>query len=482
MARRIDTEHSPTAREAALSFLFGRIDYERARNVPYRKSEFKLQRMWELLEQLGNPQQNLPIVHVAGTKGKGSTAVMIAAMMTAAGYRTGAFTSPHLDRLEERLAVDSEPCSAEELVTLVDRIRPVAEVMDREASRGDPDEIGPTYFEITTAMALMLFVRRKVDVAVLEVGLGGRLDSTNACTPQLALITSISFDHTRQLGNTLASIAREKAGIIKPGVSVVSGVTEEEPREVIREVCRQNGCRLVERGVHFDFEYEPPRNLEAAPATGRLDFSYDMPNRQIVYEDLPLAMLGPHQAANAATALAAVAELRAAGWSIPEAAIRNGLRQASCPARVEILARHPAIIVDTAHNQASIDALIATLDESFSPGRRLLVFAATMEKDVRAMLQRVLDRFDQVVFTQYADNPRAVPPEELASMAAAITSKSYHAYTDPTEALRAVRVMATPEDLICITGSFFIAAELGRRLIDETSTFSLADEDHRSQQ
>jgi len=456
-----------TRRDAALRFLFGRIDYERIAAVPYRRQEFKLDRMRELLQRLGNPQQQLPIVHVAGTKGKGSTAAMIAAVLTAAGYRTGAFTSPHLERIEERMAVDGRPCPPAEFVDLIERITPAVEEMDRSAAACDPPEMGPTYFEITTAAALLHFARCNVDAAVLEVGLGGRLDSTNVCTPRVAVITSISFDHTRQLGDTLDAIAREKAGIVKPGVPVVSGVTDDEPRRAIREICRRCECRLIELGVDFDFDYRPPRDLQRGPACGQLDFRYTAGGPD-AYTRLPLALPGPHQAANAAVALATLGELGRTGWDLPTEAVRKGLGETVFPARVEVVARRPAIVVDAAHNPASIAALAGTLRESFSVARRLLLFAATQEKDVRRMLQHLLDDFDEVVFTRYLNNPRAMPPEEVASIARELTARRYDVVADPSDALRQVRRSAGPDDLICITGSFFIAAELRRQLVPGT--------------
>ncbi len=457
------------SREAALAFLFGRINYERIADVPYRTREFKLDRMRQLLDRLGNPERDLPIVHIAGTKGKGSTAAMVASILQAAGRRTGVFNSPHLDRLEERIMVAGEPCSAEELVELVDRLRPTVEEMDREAARDGPQdqEDGPTYFEITTAMALLHFARRDVDAAVLEVGLGGRLDSTNVCCPRVCVITNISFDHTQQLGNTLASIAREKAGIIKPGVPVISGVTEEEPREVIREISHHHGCRLIELGHDFDFDYRPPRDLQEEASCGRIDFRYHPRHggaaEHFARTDLPLALLGRHQAANAAVALAALAELRRDGWEIAESAEATGLAEVNWPVRVEVVARRPAVVLDGAHNPASIRALVDTLEESFSVRQRLLVFATSLDKDICGMLRHLLDRFDRVVFTHYADNPRAAPPAELAEMAERLTGNSYTAYNDPSEAWAEVRRSAGPHDLICVTGSFFIVGDIRRR-------------------
>jgi dihydrofolate synthase/folylpolyglutamate synthase len=495
----------------------GRIDYERMRTMPYDPGLLGLARIQRLLDRLGNPQQGLRIIHVAGTKGKGSTAAMIAAILTAAGYRTGLFSSPHLDRIEQRMAINGQACPPEEFVKLVGLVRPAVEALDREAAADAQHGLGPTYFEITTAMALMYFARAKAHAAVLEVGLGGRLDATNVCRPLVSVITSISFDHTRQLGNTLAAIAAEKAGIVKPGVPVVSGVVAEEPRAVIRQACRQHGCRLLEQGVDFDFDYQPPRHLEQAATQGRLTFRGlrgDCPNFRLSengtgyplgafgYRDLALSLVGRHQAANATLALAVVGQLQQgdcpdfrlsengtvpfagafAGakansgtestrgpqqgiWQIPDEAVRRGLAEVVWPARIEVVARRPAVVLDVAHNVASVEALAEVLLESFCVRRRLLVFATTAEKDHRGMLRRLLPLFDEVLLTRYLSNPRAVPAEELAAVAAELTGRSFPVFPEPAAAWAAVRRMAGPEDLICITGSFFIAAEIKREIL-----------------
>jgi dihydrofolate synthase / folylpolyglutamate synthase len=497
-------DNRATARhEAALRYLAGRIDYERTHSMPNSEEALKLDRMRELLHRLDNPQQGMPIIHVAGTKGKGSTAAAIAGVLSAAGYRTGLFTSPHLDRVEERIAIDGRPCTSEELATLVDIVTPAVELMDRAAAQRQPPEQGPTYFEILTAIAFCHFARSLVDAAVLEVGLGGRLDSTNVCTPCLSVITSISFDHTQQLGNTLEAIAAEKAGIIKPGVTVVSGLRDDPPRDVIRRIAAENGCRLVELGGDFDFDYEPPRHLELGPSLGQLHYRYTKPRRVVapvakpqaagtttgrgfmlgattgrgfITGDFALRLLGRHQAANAAVALAALQELQQTGWNIPEAAIRRGLAELAWPARIEVVARRPTVVLDAAHNVASIEALLEVLDESFAANRRLLVFGTTLEKDVSGMLERLLGRFDHVIFTRYLHNPRAVPIEQLQTLAAEIScrntpcavaqwnSQAPSEAATPGDAWATVHRLAKPDDLVCITGSFFLAAEMRREI------------------
>ncbi len=478
-------ENPTLAQNDVLRFLVERIDYERAQSMPRSEEAFKLDRMRELLDRLGNPQYRLRIVHIAGTKGKGSTAAMMAAVLTSAGLSTGLFTSPHLDRLEERIVVDGQTCTEEELAGLLERIRPEVEAMDAQNQAAEPSEtssaaIGPTYFEIITAAALCYFVDRKVDAAVLEVGLGGRLDSTNVCTPAVSIITSISLDHVKQLGETLSAIAAEKAGIIKPDVPVVSGVTVEEAREVIRRVAEQNDSPLRELGVHFDVTYRPPVDFQQSASFGRLKFR----NLDSIVDAGPrnysLGLLGRHQAANAAIVIAAVDALRRQGWTIPESAVALGLAEVRWPARVEVIARRPTVVLDAAHNAASVESLVETLAESFpSSMRRMLVFATTQEKDLPGMLEQLVGRFDEVVFTRYLNNPRSVPPEELLALAQDIARRAHQNWEPalrqsqlsveptPADAWMAVQRWATPNDLICISGSFFFAAEMRRQVVSQ---------------
>lgn len=531
-----DATSSP-ARHAALDWLLGRINYERTAFVPYQTRQLKLDRMRQLLTRLGQPDAGLKIVHVAGTKGKGSTSAMIAAILTAAGYRTGVFSSPHLESIEERFVVDGQPCTSDELVTLINRIRPEVAVVDEEAAADGDSTGGPTYFEITTALALLHFVERRVDAVVLEVGLGGRLDSTNVCLPMVSVITSISYDHMRQLGNTLGAIAREKAGIIKPGVPVISGVLESEPQAVIAEIAREHGCRLIQLDRDFRVNHRPPFNgrqgdketrrqgeglydelspspfLPLSPSVsnyGSIDFTYSIPSQEFQLRNAPLHMLGLHQATNAAIALAAIAELRHQGWCVSSDAMRVGLSRAALPGRVEVRQGNPLVVLDTAHNPASAQALIESLTELPPPTRGTLIVSISHDKDVTAVLHELVPHFVRIIVTQYQENPRAVPADKLTSLVrAALTCDeggtkeietnrsfpssapgsvggshrssptpsaqansrwstdphdSHHAevITSPTplEAWRTALDTAQPGELICIAGSFFLAAEL----------------------
>jgi len=448
-------------------FLLSRVDYERFHAMHDYAQALRLERMNQLLERIGSPHLRLPAVHIAGTKGKGSVAAMIAAMLTEAGYRTGLYTSPHLERLEERIRLDGRCCSRSEMSALIDQLRPAIEQLDALAAADNA--VGPTFFEILTAMAMRYFVDRQSQIAVLEVGLGGRLDATNVCRPVLCVITSISFDHTQQLGNTLAAIAGEKAGIIKPGVPVVSGVVEDEPREVIRGVCRNMGCPLLELGVDFDFRYWPARHLEQSDQAARIDF-FSPPGVAVAgLQGLRMPMLGFHQAVNAAVALAAILQLSRQGWQTSPEAIGRAFGRLHWPGRIELLARRPAVILDSAHNVASVEALTHTIAESFSAARRVLVFGTTQDKDIAGMLACLLRFFDEVVFTQYSNNPRAVPAEQLRAAAQAITGRQYPVYPRPEQAWHFARSAAGPDDLICITGSFYLAGQMraiiGGRLI-----------------
>ncbi len=452
------------SREQASEFLLGRINYERTSSVPYSKRHMKLDRMRQLLTHLGNPDAGMPIVHVAGTKGKGSTSTMIAAVLKAAGYKTGMFTSPHLERIEERFQINGIPCPGDRLVTLVERLRPVVEAMDQEAAA--KGELGPTYFELVTAIALMHFAEEKVDIVVLEVGLGGRLDSTNVCQSTITVITSISLDHTKQLGSTVEEIAAEKAGIIKPGVPLLCGPLEAGPRRVISEIARQHGSRMLEAGRDYEYTYHPPRKLEKNDYLGRLDFEGDLGSEDATLPEIPLRMLGVHQAANAALAIATVSQLRKQGWRISSEAIRETFSQLTLPGRIELVRRRPAVVLDVAHNVAAVEALVEVLTTNFSCTERTLVLAASRDKDVRGIVRVLVPHFGRVIVTEYQDNPRALATEKLGKIvrgeiaAQKLGDREVVESRCSQEAWEIARRGARRDQLICITGSFFVVAEL----------------------
>ncbi|HZZ28009.1 MAG TPA: folylpolyglutamate synthase/dihydrofolate synthase family protein [Pirellulales bacterium] len=452
----------PPERNQAMSFLLSRINYERALSIPYHGREFRLDQMRDLLDRLGNPQDQLKIIHVAGTKGKGSTSAMIAGVLSAAGYRTGLYTSPHVDQFVERIQVDCTSCTEEAFLRLIDRVRPIVELMDAQSHEQNSAVGGPTFFEILTAMAWMHFAEVGTDFAVAEVGLGGRLDSTNLCRPLISVITSISFDHMELLGNTLAEIAREKAGIIKPGIPVISGVLDDEPRQVIINVAEQCKSPLFELGVDFSYEHHLPDPGDGAVAflQSKMDFNRRDQTMPANIRDVALGMLGAHQAANAAVAVAVLEELSKQGWHLSETAIRHGLCNTRLPARVEIVSRHPLVIVDAAHNVASVQALLDTLIEVFPAKQRLLVFASTQEKDVRGMLSLLLPHFEAVILTRYLNNPRAVDLSELESLTAELSPIPRFICANPAAAWQQARKLATAESLVCATGSFYLAAEM----------------------
>jgi len=431
--------------EAARAFWYGLINYEQRTPTV---ADLKLDRMRVLLSRLGNPQLRLRIVHVAGTKGKGSTSAMLATILQRAGYRTGLFTSPHLVRVEERFQVDGQAISAEELTTLL------GEVRDCIATK---PLAGPvTFFEVATAVGFLHFVRRRVEAAVVEVGLGGRFDSTNVCLPLVSIITSISYDHTKQLGNRLALIAMEKAGIVKPCRPVLSGATVPEARGVIERICRERRAPLRQLEANFSYLYQPGEVTAIGWSKPRVNVTTERRR----WPELELNLLGEHQAANAAVAVACVEELRALGWHLPDAAVRAGLAEVSWPARMEVLQRQPLLVLDCAHNVASARAVVETLSTSFPAGRRLLVFAGSSDKDLPGILRTLAPHFHHAVLTRYTNNPRSVAPEQLAEWLRAAGDIPHTLCAEPRQAVELARGLAGVEDLICVTGSIFLAGEL----------------------
>jgi dihydrofolate synthase/folylpolyglutamate synthase len=436
--------------DEAIAWWYGCIDYERR---PPQPADLKLEQMRTLLQLLGDPHQRLRIVHVAGSKGKGSTAAMLAAVLQKAGYRTGLFTSPHLNAVEERIQVDGKPISAAEIASLLTEVR--AAVGNR---------LQPTFFEVGTALGFLHFLRRRVDVAVVEVGLGGRFDSTNVCQPCLSVITSISYDHTKILGSRLEQIAFEKAGIIKPGRPVVSGALAKEARPVIERIAQERGCRLAELNRDFRLEYQPGHAGAQLPHV-----TVHTPKQS--WPQMELGLHGAHQAANAAVVVACVEQLREQGLSIPDSAVAAGLKNVFWPARLEVLARSPWVVLDCAHNTASVEALIDTLNESFSASRRILIFGSSNDKDIPGMLRLLAPQFDLFLLTQVTHNPRATPAAELAAQLTAVANAPHRICTTPAQAWEIARSMARPSDLIAVAGSVFLAGELRPLLLAENQNF-----------
>jgi dihydrofolate synthase/folylpolyglutamate synthase len=440
--------------DQARAWWYGLINFEQRTPAA---ADLKLDHMRTLLARLGDPHRRLRIVHVAGSKGKGSTSAMLASIFRQAGYRTGLFTSPHLCRVEERFQVDGQPISTAELTALLKEVRHAVEAEAR--SGGVPF----TFFEVATAVGFLHFVRRRAEAAVLEVGLGGRLDSTNVCRPIVALITSISFDHTGLLGDRLASIAREKAGIIKPGRPAVSGATVPEARAVIERISHERRAPLRQLGVDFHYTYTPGHVEPTQTQRSRVAVTTDRRR----WPEFELNLLGDHQAANAAVAVACVEQLRAEGWHLPDAAVAAGLAEVSWPARLEVVGHEPLVILDCAHNVASAVALVQTLQSSFAPARRLLVFAGSSDKDLAGMFRVLSPHFRHAFLTRYTDNPRSVAPEKLADLLRSGGDLPATVCSTPAEAYRAARADADAEDMICITGSVYLAGELRPMLVSQ---------------
>jgi dihydrofolate synthase/folylpolyglutamate synthase len=433
----MDTE---TAYNQALDYLYSYIDYSLKKSSELAKAHFELDRMRALMELLGKPQNSYPIIHVAGTKGKGSTCALAASALRAAGYRTGLYTSPHLQDYAERIQVDGQPIPHERLVELVEQIKPAVAKVPKL-----------TTFEITTAIAFLYFSQKKVNAAVIEVGLGGRLDATNIVTPRVAVITSLSFDHMAVLGNTLALIAGEKAGIIKPGIPVVASPQPDEALAVLQQVSadRDAPLTLVGRDVTFQ-AIEHSLDGQTLEIVNRQS---SIVNPKSVILRIPL--LGMHQVVNAATAYTALQE---SGLRLSLQAIRRGFGEVEWPCRFELVRREPPVVLDSAHNADSARHLRQTLDEIF-PGRPVVwVFSILEDKDAVGMLAELKPRLTQVIATQ-TDHPRVLEAEKLVSLvqSAGIPVELVRL---PSAALTRAMELAGEGGVTLIAGSVAFAGEM----------------------
>lgn len=454
--------------EIHLVKLYQRINYERQSYVAPKS--FDLRKMRGLMQRLGSPELKYPVIHVAGTKGKGSVCTMLGSILTAAGLKTGVYTSPHLETIHQRMRVDNTMVSDQQMIEVFEHFEPIVDQYDRWLESENRRPV--TFFEFTTAMAMQFFANQRCDAVVLETGLGGRLDSTNVCQPQLCIITNISLDHTKQLGNNVEKIAFEKSGIIKPGVPVINGVTGAPCQQVVEDIADQRNSPLRQRDRDFSIHHAASSDHEDhAVSTGdRFSFVAHTQSAPIEISDLTTGMLGRHQSDNAGLAIAAAIELRSAGWKIDDDAIRSGLAKSKLAGRLEQVGSLPPVIMDMAHNPASANALadyLADHSKAFGAAAcRRLIFATTKEKDCDQMLATLLPLFEHVVFTQYRNNPRAMPTQSLADIADRLGhGEKVTIVATPDEAWDTVYSHASRQDFICIAGSAFLLAELRTAVI-----------------
>jgi dihydrofolate synthase / folylpolyglutamate synthase len=439
------------AYQQALDYLYSFIDYSLQRNFRMAPEQFDLGRMRVLMAALGDPQLAYPTIHIAGTKGKGSVSAMCRSALQAAGYRTGMYTSPHLQEYTERIQIDGIEIPKADLVELVNEVKPFVAEIPRL-----------TTFEITTALAFWHFARQRVDAAVIEVGLGGRLDATNILTPRVSVITSLSYDHSEILGDTLAKIAVEKAGIIKPGVPIVLSPQKEEARRVVEQIARERGAPFIQVGR--DYLFAPL----AHSLTGQSLAIWHASEQQQVdafiesgglqeWEParLNIPMLGYHQVENAATAYVALLALRESGMQILYQDLRKGFASVSWPGRFEIIRSNPPVVVDAAHNRDSALKLRLALDDYFPGQPVVLVFGASSDKDLEGMFAELMPRVSQVIATA-SIHPRAADPASLVTLA--------HQYGKPAQAVLPLEgaidtalAAAGNVAVVLITGSIFVA-------------------------
>jgi dihydrofolate synthase/folylpolyglutamate synthase len=442
-----------------IQYLESFIDYEKIPAYPYKES-LRLERFKDFLDTIGNPQESLKCIHVAGTKGKGSTCAFIAYILRQSGYKVGLYTSPHLSDFRERIRILEQAgtqtqehrslrdfegmISEDELTNLTLRLKPSIEEHNKNSKHGPL-----SFFEVYTALAFVYFKEKKVDFTVLETGLGGRLDATNVVFPYVCAITPISYEHTQKLGSTLKEIATEKAGIIKAQSSklkaqssiVICAPQEKEVIEVIKNRCREEGARVYE--VNKDVFYE--KTHQGVNVMGLFD----------EYPNLELRLLGRHQFINAAVAIGVIEALRFFDIHVAIDSIRTGLYNTVWPGRCEIISQHPLVVLDGAQNIESARVLKEAVKENFQYKKLILVLGISKDKDITGICDQFYDLADEVILTK-ANNPRAEEPVTLLKYFA---GKDMHVTSNVAEAKRLTDSIASKGDLFLVTGSLFVVGE-----------------------
>ena len=444
----------------AIRYLGSLSDYERLRIVRYTSQNFDLDRMRTLLKKLGNPQDQYKTVHVAGTKGKGSTCAMVAAMLQASGYKVGLYSSPHLVDVRERIQINGALIPTADFARLVRLVEPIV-------ARSKPT---PTYFDVLTAIAFKYFAEQKVDIAIIETGLGGRLDSTNVIKPEVTAITSISKDHMAQLGNTLGKIATEKGGIFKHNVPALSVLQDPEAEASLVAAAAKVGAPLeiVGKQIEFSYRFESSRMLGPHNRVC-------LTTANTKFEHLAVPLVGEHQAINCGLALSIIDKLKGRGFVISDMKAMEGLNKLQMPGRMEQIATQPRVIVDGAHNAASIDAFMRAIGQHVPYDSMVLIFGCCSDKDVTGMLEKITGGADKVIFTK-VDNIRTADPNELAAQYTELYGKMAQVASSLEEALAIANRAVTKEDLVCITGSFYLVGEAKKYFTAKQAAAALAQQ------
>ncbi|MCX5842513.1 MAG: bifunctional folylpolyglutamate synthase/dihydrofolate synthase [Deltaproteobacteria bacterium] len=389
-----------------------------------------------LLDRLHNPYNSYETILIGGTNGKGSIAAMVASILACGGFRVGLYTSPHLIDIRERIKVNQRMIALDEMMELIE------EVQERMTE-------SVTYFEFLTAVAFLYFCRKGVDIAVVEVGMGGRLDATNVVTPLVSAISNISFDHEEHLGRSLGNIAREKGGIIKDGGVCITAVTQKSVIRVLEDICRERGAALFKVGGKIKVK-----------ELGNGFFSYKGIKKR--YERLMCPLKGRHQIENAAVALGVIEAAAMKGFSVNDDAVFAGIRDVQWPGRLEILQQAPMVVVDGAHNAAGVSALAKALKNEFSYTRLILIFGVLNDKDYRSMLKKLVPLADRLIITK-PDTVRAMPPQEIAAVVQKWQDNDRIELAEsPQEALKRALSIAGLDDMICVTGSLYLVGEIKR--------------------
>ena len=395
--------------QRSLDFIYSFIDLSITRNLRYSPDKFDLSRMYGLMSSLGDPQLNYDVVHVAGTKGKGSICAMTASIMKEAGYKVGFYSSPHMIDFRERIKVNNNEISKESLTNYVMKLRQIFNNVEKIST-----------FEIITAIAFKYFADQQVDIAVIEVGMGGRLDATNVVQPILTIISPVSHDHMKILGNTIAKIAKEKAGIIKKSIPVILSGQKKSAKEEIEIIANRNGSLIIDTSKKYTFE-QINYSLEKQSFIIKENLIHPRDTCGPIYE---IPLLGDHQIHNAITAFACVMRLRKLGYEINESALKNGFSRVEWQGRFEVVYQKPLIIVDGAHNRDSFRKLRDTIKKYLAGKKVILIFGASEDKEVKLMVKIIKPYVDHFIFTK-SEHPRALGLDKLEKLASSLDLNNY---------------------------------------------------------